>query len=215
MIGEYLGEGDHENIAIMHSFVDIMDFSKRRLVDALRSFLQHFRLPGEAQKIDRFMLKFAERYVTQNPNAFANADTAYVLSYSVIMLNVDQHSSKIKGRRMTPEDFIKNNRGINDNQDLPDEYLTSIFEEIANNEIVLDTEREQAANAGIPTSAPATELMAIYYAIGLAFSTAMKNQNTPATEINLVTILSDSMSALQAIANIRNQSGQWIIQAIT
>ncbi|CEN61183.1 Putative Guanine nucleotide exchange factor [Aspergillus calidoustus] len=155
MIGEYLGEGDPENIAIMHSFVDMMDFSKRRFVDALRSFLQHFRLPGEAQKIDRFMLKFAERYVTQNPNAFANADTAYVLSYSVIMLNVDQHSSKIKGRRMTPEDFIKNNRGINDNQDLPDEYLTSIFEEIANNEIVLDTEREQAANAGVPTSAPA------------------------------------------------------------
>ncbi|CEL10491.1 Putative Reverse transcriptase [Aspergillus calidoustus] len=46
----------------------------------------------------------------------------------------------------------------------------------------------------------AAELMAIYYAISLAFSTAMKNQNTPATEINLVTILSDSMSALQAIA---------------
>jgi hypothetical protein len=47
----------------------------------------------------------------------------------------------------------------------------------------------------------AAELMAIYYAIGLAFSRAMKNQDTPATEINPVTILSDSMSALQAIAN--------------
>ncbi|PYH89568.1 hypothetical protein BO71DRAFT_487851 [Aspergillus ellipticus CBS 707.79] len=154
MIGEYLGEGDAENIAIMHAFVDIMDFSKRRFVDALREFLQNFRLPGEAQKIDRFMLKFAERYVTQNPNAFANADTAYVLAYSVILLNTDQHSSKMKGRRMTKEEFIKNNRGINDNQDLPDEYLTSIYEEIVNNEIVLDTEREHAANLGIPTSTP-------------------------------------------------------------
>ncbi|PYI14469.1 putative guanyl-nucleotide exchange factor [Aspergillus violaceofuscus CBS 115571] len=155
MLGEYLGEGDAENIAIMHAFVDMMDFSKRRFVDALRQFLQNFRLPGEAQKIDRFMLKFAERYVTQNPNAFANADTAYVLAYSVIMLNTDQHSAKIKGRRMNKEDFIKNNRGINDNQDLPDEYLCSIFDEIAQNEIVLDTEREHAANLGIPTSAPA------------------------------------------------------------
>ncbi|KAJ5169258.1 uncharacterized protein N7482_004852 [Penicillium canariense] len=154
MLGEYLGEGDAENIAIMHQFVDQMDFTKRRFVDALRSFLQHFRLPGEAQKIDRFMLKFAERYTTQNPNAFANADTAYVLSYSVIMLNTDQHSSKMKGPRMTKEDFIKNNRGINDNQDLPSEYLVSIYDEIANNEIVLDTEREHAANLGIPTSAP-------------------------------------------------------------
>ncbi|KAJ5540439.1 hypothetical protein N7494_005515 [Penicillium frequentans] len=154
MLGEYLGEGDAENIEIMHHFVDQMEFAKRRFVDALRSFLQHFRLPGEAQKIDRFMLKFAERYTTQNPNAFANADTAYVLSYSVIMLNTDQHSAKIKGPRMTKEDFIKNNRGINDNQDLPSEYLVSIYDEIANNEIVLDTEREHAANVGIQPAAP-------------------------------------------------------------
>ncbi|KAJ5661436.1 uncharacterized protein N7477_009052 [Penicillium maclennaniae] len=152
MLGEYLGEGEPENIAIMHSFVDAMDFTKRRFVESLRSFLQHFRLPGEAQKIDRFMLKFAERYTTQNPNAFANADTAYVLAYSVIMLNTDQHSAKIKGPRMTKEDFIKNNRGINDSQDLPSEYLVSIFDEIANNEIVLDTEREHAANIGLQPS---------------------------------------------------------------
>uniref|UniRef100_A0A093URP6 Protein transport protein SEC7 n=1 Tax=Talaromyces marneffei PM1 TaxID=1077442 RepID=A0A093URP6_TALMA len=155
MIGEYLGEGDPENVAIMHAFVDTMDFTKRRFVDALRQFLQSFRLPGEAQKIDRFMLKFAERYLAGNPNSFANADTAYVLAYSVIMLNTDQHSSKLKGPRMTKEDFIKNNRGINDNADLPDEYLNSIFDEIAKNEIVLDSEREHAANQGIPTATPA------------------------------------------------------------
>ncbi|KAF2402083.1 hypothetical protein EJ06DRAFT_492014 [Trichodelitschia bisporula] len=146
-LGEFLGEGDPENVAIMHAFVDQMDFRQTRFVDALRRFLQSFRLPGEAQKIDRFMLKFAERYITGNPKAFANADTAYVLAYSVIMLNTDQHSSNVK-RRMTPEDFIKNNRGINDNADLPDEYLRAIFEEIAHNEIVLDTERETAANLG-------------------------------------------------------------------
>lgn len=151
MIGEYLGEGDAENIAIMHSFVDSMGFSNLRFVDALRKFLQSFRLPGEAQKIDRFMLKFAERYLSGNPNAFANADTAYVLAYSVILLNTDQHSKKMKGRRMTKEDFIKNNRGINDNQDLPDEYLGSIFDEISTNEIVLDTEREHAANLEVQT----------------------------------------------------------------
>ena len=150
MIGEYLGEGDPQNVATMHAFVDSMDFTRRRFVDALRQFLQSFRLPGEAQKIDRFMLKFAERYITGNPNAFANADTAYVLAYSVIMLNTDQHSSKLgKNKRMTLDDFIKNNRGINDNANLPDEYLASIFEEIAQNEIVLNTERERAAAMGL------------------------------------------------------------------
>lgn len=147
-IGEFLGEGDERNISIMHAFVDSMDFTKRRFVDALRQFLQSFRLPGEAQKIDRFMLKFANRYVTGNPNAFANADTAYVLSYSVIMLNTDLHSSKVM-KRMTKEDFIKNNRGINDNENLPDDYLIGIYEEIAHDEIVLKSEREAAAAMGV------------------------------------------------------------------
>ncbi|PGH33676.1 hypothetical protein GX50_03503 [[Emmonsia] crescens] len=150
-LGEYLGEGDAENIAIMHAFVDCMDFKKRRFVDALRQFLQSFRLPGESQKIDRFMLKFAERYLTGNPNAFATADAAYVLAYSVILLNTDLHSVKMKGRRMTKQDFINNNRGINDNSDLPEEYLSGIYDDIANNEIVLYTERENAANLGIQT----------------------------------------------------------------
>jgi brefeldin A-inhibited guanine nucleotide-exchange protein len=153
-LGEFLGEADAENIAIMHAFVDLMDFTKTRFVDALRRFLQSFRLPGEAQKIDRFMLKFAERYITGNPNAFANADTAYVLSYSVIMLNVDQHSKKMKGPRMTPEDFIKNNRGINDNADLPEDYLRGIYDEIAHNEIVLNTEQEAAADKGLVNQQP-------------------------------------------------------------
>ncbi|KAJ4859099.1 sec7 domain-containing protein [Trichoderma breve] len=139
-IGEYLGEGDQKNIDTMHAFVDSMDFTKKRFVDALRHFLQSFRLPGEAQKIDRFMLKFAERYVLGNPNAFANADTAYVLAYSVILLNTDLHSSKI-AKRMTKEEFIRNNAGINDNADLPHDYQITIYEEIASNEIVLKSER--------------------------------------------------------------------------
>jgi len=147
-LGEFLGEGDPDHIAIMHAFVDLLDFSRLRFVDALRRFLQTFRLPGEAQKIDRLMLKFAERYTAGNPEAFANADTGYVLAYSVIMLNTDQHSAQVK-KRMSVEDFIKNNRGINDGADLPDEYLQGVFNEIVNNEIVLNTEREAAANLGL------------------------------------------------------------------
>lgn len=178
MIGEYLGEGEPHNVAIMHAFVDSMDFTKRRFVDALRQFLQSFRLPGEAQKIDRFMLKFAERYVTGNPNAFANADTAYVLAYSVIMLNTDQHSSKLKGKkRMTKEDFIKNNRGINDNADLPDEYLSSVYDEIAQNEIVLNTEREKAGALGI---SPLTSAGSLASRAGQVFLTVSRDQQRDA-----------------------------------
>ncbi|CAG8473492.1 8719_t:CDS:10 [Cetraspora pellucida] len=151
MIGEYLGEGDTENIATMHAFVDLMDFSNMNFVDALRQFLQSFRLPGEAQKIDRFMLKFAERYVDGNPTQFANADTAYVLAYSVIMLNTDLHNPQIK-RRMTKTEFIKNNRGINDNSDLPEEYLTAIYDEIQNDEIKMKDEEAALVQPMTPTS---------------------------------------------------------------
>ncbi|KAI8920934.1 hypothetical protein DFJ77DRAFT_506560 [Powellomyces hirtus] len=140
MIGEFLGEGEEENIAIMHAFVDEMDFTSLSFVDALRHFLQCFRLPGEAQKIDRFMLKFAERFVKGNPQSFSSADTAYVLAYSVIMLNTDQHNAQVK-KRMTKGDFIKNNRGIDGGQDVPQEFLEAIYDEINQNEIVMKDEQ--------------------------------------------------------------------------
>ena len=60
----------------------------------------------------------------------------------------------------------------------------------------------------------AAELMAIYYAVSLVLQSAMTNNNS-ITQHEPATILSDSMSALQAIANLRNKSGQRIIQAIT
>ncbi|GAA99731.1 hypothetical protein E5Q_06434 [Mixia osmundae IAM 14324] len=149
MIGEWLGEGDADNIATMHAFVDLMDFSGMRFTDALRMFLQSFRLPGEAQKIDRFMLKFAARYLAGNPSsAFANADTAYVLAYSTIMLNTDAHNPQVKNR-MTLQDFYKNNRGINDGADLPEELLAGIYEEIQINEIRMKDEIDLAPT--VPT----------------------------------------------------------------
>lgn len=64
-------------------------------------FLSGFRLPGEAQKIDRLMEKFAARYCVcnLNNNLFASADTAYVLAYSIIMLTTDLHCGKIKEKQ--------------------------------------------------------------------------------------------------------------------
>ena len=50
----------------MYAYVDQMDFSGMEFVQALRHFLSKFRLPGEAQKIDRLMEKFAARYCENN-----------------------------------------------------------------------------------------------------------------------------------------------------
>ncbi|VDM16431.1 unnamed protein product [Hydatigera taeniaeformis] len=133
-IGDFLGENEAFALEVMYAYVDCFDFSGFELLPALRLFLSGFWLPGEAQKIDRLMEKFAARYYACNLNntLFASADTAYVLAFSIIMLTTDLHSEKIKQKqKMSKEDYIKMNRGINDSQDLPREYLGKIYDEIA------------------------------------------------------------------------------------
>eukprot|EP00898_Chlorokybus_atmophyticus_P004086 jgi/Chlat1/4679/Chrsp3S05617 len=134
MIGEYLGEREETNLKVMHAYVDSMEFSGLVFDEAIRTFLNGFRLPGEAQKIDRLMEKFAERFCKNNPDVFSSADTAYVLAYSVIMLNTDAHNPGVKSK-MSKADFIKNNRGINNSEDLPAEFLEGLYDRITTNEI--------------------------------------------------------------------------------
>lgn len=136
IIGDFLGENDEHSKSVMVAYIDAKDFNNLDIVAALRFFLEGFRLPGEAQKIDRLMEKFASRYCECNPNnnLFTSADTVYVLAFSVIMLTTDLHSPQVKNK-MTKEQYIKLNRGISDNKDLPEEYLSQIYDEIAGHEI--------------------------------------------------------------------------------
>lgn len=69
----------------------------------------------------------------------ANQDAAYVLAYSVIMLNTDQHNPQNR-KRMTIDDYKRNLRGVNDGKDFDGEYLASIHESIKKKEIILPEE---------------------------------------------------------------------------
>ena len=51
---------------VMYAYVDLLEFDEMDFVSSLRLFLENFRLPGEAQKIDRLMEKFASRYCVCN-----------------------------------------------------------------------------------------------------------------------------------------------------
>lgn len=66
IVGDCLGDDDKFFKEIMYAYVDRFDFSKMEFLTALRNFLSAFRLPGEAQKIDRLMEKFAARYCECN-----------------------------------------------------------------------------------------------------------------------------------------------------
>ena len=92
------------------------------LVQALRQFLWSFRLPGEAMQIDRIMESFASHYCAQNPELFEETDTCYIISFSIIMLNTALHNPNVR-HKITLEQFIKQNRGINSGNDLPVEIL--------------------------------------------------------------------------------------------
>lgn len=96
-------------------FSQELDLSGVQVDVALRKFQTYFRMPGEAQKIERLMEVFGQRYCQCDRDAvagFRSPDTVFVLAFAIIMLNTDLHTPNLKPeRRMKLEDFIKNLRG--------------------------------------------------------------------------------------------------------
>jgi len=82
---------------------------------ALRKFQTYFRMPGEAQKIEKIIEVFSHRYCYCNRDVVAklrNLDTVFILAFAIIMLNTDLHTPNMKPEhRMKMNDFIKNLRG--------------------------------------------------------------------------------------------------------
>lgn len=102
---------------MLQEFLNTYDFVGVTIDYALRQFLSAFVLPVESQQIDRIMEKFSNRYHVTNPTMFQHAgtnkkkekqkniyiyifhlDTAYVLSFAIIMLNTDLHNPSVKHR---------------------------------------------------------------------------------------------------------------------
>lgn len=79
---------------------------------------------------------FAKHFFEQSPGPLKHRDAAFVLSFSVILLNTDAHNPLVL-RKMTCEEFIRNNRGINAGESLPEEYLKTLYDSIIMNEIQL------------------------------------------------------------------------------
>ena len=83
------------------------------------------------------MSTFAQRYCYNNPQVMSSSDTAYVLAYSLIMLNTDAHNPNVK-KKMTLQDFLRNNRGIDNTRDLPEDFMRQLYFNIVNNEIKMN-----------------------------------------------------------------------------
>ena len=146
------------NMPVLEYFADEMDFSGMPIDVALKKFQGYFRMPGEAQKIERLMEIFSHRYAVCNPDVITklrSPDTVrkinwlqlirilnsllfsqiFVMAFAIIMLNTDLHTPNLKAdRRMKCDDFIKNLRGVDDCTDIDKSMLTGIYERIKETE---------------------------------------------------------------------------------
>lgn len=151
-IGEFLAANKPFPKEVLREFIDLHDFTGYEIDEAMRLFLGKFKIQGEAETVDRTMERFAERYCEQNPSVFSSAGTAYVLAFSIMMLNTDAHSPHVQ-KKMSQEEFIRNNRGIDDGKDLSPRFLTEIFTRIKSREIKL--EGDDGLKQGRPAAAAA------------------------------------------------------------
>uniref|UniRef100_A0A8C5PB31 IQ motif and SEC7 domain-containing protein 3 n=1 Tax=Leptobrachium leishanense TaxID=445787 RepID=A0A8C5PB31_9ANUR len=140
MIGEFLGNSKKQfNRDVLDCVVDEMDFSSMELDEALRKFQAHIRVQGEAQKVERLIEAFSQRYCMCNPDIvqqFHNPDTIFILAFAIILLNTDMYSPSIKpDRKMMLEDFIRNLRGVDDGADIPRDMVVGIYERIQQKEL--------------------------------------------------------------------------------
>ncbi|XP_046799029.1 Golgi-specific brefeldin A-resistance guanine nucleotide exchange factor 1 isoform X1 [Gallus gallus] len=141
MIGEFVS--DRKNIDLLESFVGTFSFQGLRLDEALRLYLEAFRLPGEAPVIQRLLEAFTEHWRKSNGSPFANSDACFALAYAVIMLNTDQHNHNVRKQNvpMTLEEFRKNLKGVNGGKDFEQDMLEDMYHAIKNDEIVMPEEQ--------------------------------------------------------------------------
>ncbi|KAI4248575.1 MAG: hypothetical protein LQ352_005900 [Teloschistes flavicans] len=144
VLGDFLSKKSNDQL--LRAFMDLFDFDKKRVDEALRELLNSFRLPGEAPLIERIVEVFSEKYCSgATPEGIAGKDAVHVLAYAIIILNTDQHNPSVKDeKRMTYADFAKNLRGVNGGDNFDPTYLQQTYDSIRTNEIILPEEHNTA-----------------------------------------------------------------------
>jgi brefeldin A-resistance guanine nucleotide exchange factor 1 len=65
VLGEFLARAD--NLAVLRAFIELFDYKGKIIADAWRELLEAFRLPGEAQQIERVAETFSAVYFATGP----------------------------------------------------------------------------------------------------------------------------------------------------
>jgi hypothetical protein len=143
-LSKYLSDSDATAADVLVKLWRSFDIGGLSLVEALRVFVTVAPLPTEAQKIDRMLSAFSSWWFCSSIDSthgveepvVKSAEAAYVMSYSVLMLNTDLFNDAIRPEnRMSMDDFIRANVGVNDGDNLPVAMLADIYTNVAAHEI--------------------------------------------------------------------------------
>ncbi|KAI3638702.1 hypothetical protein MIR68_003200 [Amoeboaphelidium protococcarum] len=132
-VGAYLCDHREFNQQVLAEFTRFIDFSASQndlmdLLSALRRYLEMFKLPGEAQQIDRVITAFAGRYSELVRHLVLHAsddcndssilqsiwqeeDITYLVCFSFILLNTDLHNQQVR-HKMKRKVFVRNNLAL-------------------------------------------------------------------------------------------------------
>mmetsp|Transcript_69581 Transcript_69581/g.159880 ORF Transcript_69581/g.159880 Transcript_69581/m.159880 type:complete len:365 (-) Transcript_69581:158-1252(-) len=136
-------------------FVNSLDWVDKFVVDALRELFELFKPGGESQVFDRILEEFSKAYFAQNCQngefrvgeaSYKSADTIHSLTFSIIMLNTDQHAMRRrarKGQEVRVMDFPAYAKNAQQAipEEIPESIFQQIFDDIKANEIALDPQR--------------------------------------------------------------------------
>lgn len=108
-VGEFLGSRDDDGFTneCANLFFASLDLSGMKLDEAIRCMSKKICLPREAQQIDRLIQTFAGVYCRDNPGMLPDSDAAYLLAFSIVMLNADAHTATVT-KKMSKTEFVKN-----------------------------------------------------------------------------------------------------------
>jgi Sec7 domain len=151
----YEADGKAFHREVLLCYVRSFELKGQTVLNCMRIFLSAFRLPGEAQQIDRILVAFSEYChagsIEGNSGLLENPEVTYLLTFSMIMLNTDLHNPNVRAdRKMTIAQFIKNNSfygaELNQTKNIPKEYLEAVYASLS--QVPLRTERNDL-NASI------------------------------------------------------------------
>ena len=137
-LGDYLCSGKDFNKKIARYFIHSFNFKSLHILEALRILFADFPLEGEGQIIQRVILFFGEKYHKDNPGF--NADSAFYVAFSLMMLNTDLHRDEVE-KKMSINEFVQGIQEMEKNAqiDPPSEtkFLEDCYYRVRDNPLVI------------------------------------------------------------------------------